>query len=156
MEQKAAETLLQQDKGISFEVKRSFPFHKSKREFVIRQSYLGTLLHLSKLYASLGLNAETLTGEDWLIEAKSSFRHSRTLAKVVAVAWLNSKWKIRLFSGYYTNYFLWKLKPEMMANLARVIVLELNDTVNFLTSIKFLTVERLTKPKSLSPTDSGG
>ena len=130
---------------------------KKERSFCMYQSYLGTLLHLHKVYTSIQIDEQAMDGLSWMNEGKKSYRHARKLAKIVAIAYLNSRWKIRLLSGFYTWYFLYRITPEKMLGLVKMIIVDMNNMQDFIVSIKFAAIAPMTASKAeMSPADNGG
>lgn len=150
-EREAANVLLEKGVEVSIERKTS----KKPRKFIIRQPYLGTLYNLSSLYLEAGFD-ETQFREDpvWnsrLLANKNAF----LMCKIVAVAILNNKLKIKLFTGLLARYLFWRLKPDTLLNIVLVIA-TLNNTVDFMNSIRLIGAVRATAPKNLSPGEQGG
>jgi hypothetical protein len=154
----AAKALLLEH-GVQFTLPGRSIFGKAKeRSFLVKQSYLGTLYHLSKLYLQLEINENTFSDENWMTEAKKLYKHAPIMSRVVATAYLNSKWKIRLFARPLSTYFLWHITPSKMVDICKMIIVDLNNMQDFMITIKLLSVSPMTTPKNrdLSPLDNGG
>ena len=112
----------------------------------IQQSYLGTLLHLSRIYAEIAIDEDkfkdsALTGSYLLVPG-----NAERLAKIIAIASLNSLLKIKLFSAILSKYLLWKLTPEKLFSIVSIILV-LNNTGAFTNSIRLIHTLRMTSPK---------
>lgn len=126
------------DRGVEFKV--------GKGRFIIKSFYLGTLDILADLFIKLEID---LT--EWDQDAVTALNHmtkksARVLAKIAAVAVLNSRWKIKFLSPFLASYFYWKLKPAMLINLVEIIV-QMSNRTDFITSIRSIAgATRTTKP----------
>lgn len=156
-EQKAVDTMLHRGVEVSIP-KRSLLRYigKSERTFIIRQSYLGTLYEISRIALKLEYD-EKLIAESAFTESKQlAIRHCKNMALICAIAILNSIWSIRLFSGIFSRYLLWRITPEKLAKLS-IVVMQMNNISDFINSIRLMSGVRLTAPKSdLSPAGNGG
>lgn len=128
---------------------------KKTQSFTIRQSYLGTLYEISRIALKLDYSEKIL--EVPFTESKQLVvKHVRNMAMIAAIAILNSKWKIRLFSRFLARQLLWSLTPEKLSRLA-IVVMQMNNIQDFINSIRLMSAIRLTAPKrDLSPEDNGG
>lgn len=138
------------DKGVKFDVeKKSFLRHFSKkknRTFTIKQPYLGTLDHLSALFLEMKINEMDIEADPNGESKRLVNRSSKSCARVVAVAVLNSKWGIRLFTNIYAAYFMWRVTPKKMWQLA-VITNQMCNLGDFTNSIRLMSGARTMKPK---------
>lgn len=134
--------------GIEFGVEGRTLFGKKKvRKFRIRQLYLGTMDLVSSVFAKMEIDEEALE-KDPLIEGRRlEHLYAKEMARIVALAYLNDKWKIRLFSRFYTNYFLWKVTPTKLYQLS-MIVNTLSNTPDFVNSIRLVSIVRTAAPKA--------
>lgn len=156
-ESRAVEALLSE--GVKFEIKTKglVRIFKKTHTFHLRQSYLGTLLMLSKYYLKVGFDEKKLT-DDPLGESRHEITKSaKTLAMIAAIGMLNNKWKIRFFARPLAKWLLWRLTPQKLYELSMTIVV-LNNTGDFMNSIRLMSALRITAPKeeNLSPVDQGG
>ncbi|MCF2498402.1 hypothetical protein [Dyadobacter chenhuakuii] len=143
----AAEAREQQvllDKGITFKA--------GKEEYLIEQPYLGTLDYLAEEFLKLDVQIKQL-------ESKQSFEifeeqkrmvgpNARRCARIVAIAVLNSKWKIMFLTEYYAQKFLWSVKPSDLMKLTSII-LKASNLSDFSASIALLSVSRTTAPQAI-------
>lgn len=148
IEQSAIDALLQ--RGLTFEVERKSIlksiFRKKTRVFKMQQLYLGTLIILADKY--LKLNIDEDQDDNATNPARLAPRqNAQLLAEILAIAVLNSKWKIKLFSGILSKYFLWRVTPQQLLSLTLVIH-NLSNTQDFLYSIRLSKGSRITKPKA--------
>lgn len=154
-EARAIDTLL--DKGVTFQIptRGLLRYIKPNHTFKLQQAYLGTLFLLSRYYLQTGLSEERLA-ESPLTESREIVgRSAKNMAKIAAIGILNSKWRIRLFGGLFANFLLWRITPKTLYELSMTIVM-LNNTGDFLNSIRLLSGMQMTKPKERSPADNGG
>lgn len=131
---------------------RGFEFVVGKRKYTIRQPYLGTLDHLAEQFLKLDLNKEKLQSEDPMEifgEQKRLVRpNASILARIVAIAALNSFWKIKLLVPIYTLYFRWNITPEDLMKLTGIVI-RASNLQDFTASIALLSVNRTTAPKAI-------
>lgn len=146
-ERKELDILL--DKGMHFTVEKKSAlryFGKKERKFVIRQPYLGTLDKLSSIALGMEIN-ENKIQEDTLGEVKRlSVENVKKCSEYVAVAVLNSGWKIKLFSKILSKYFLWRLNPSKLFEIVYIIN-QLSNFLDFTNSIRLISATRTTAPK---------
>ena len=128
------------DKGEAFYIKTRF----GKRRFTIRPLKLGTLIAIAKCCNSVEID-ET-DSEPMQVIAKYS-KHSGEMAQIVALSVLNSHWKIKLFSSYLTNYFLWRLSPGELYKLMMLCIKQMEVT-DFFGCTALLGAMNITKERS--------
>lgn len=135
--------------GLDFTIERKGLFARKgkKRTFHIRQLFLGTMDLVSSLYANMEIDEEALEADPIAEGRRLEHKYARTMARIVAVSYLNDKWRIRLFSWYYTSYFLWRVDPTKLYQLA-MIVNTLSNTPDFVNSIRLLSIVRTAPPKA--------
>jgi len=143
---KAIDTLLQN--GIIVDI--------GKRKFTISQSYLGTIFTISHIAITMGIDEEKIKDNPIGESRDIAVSHAKKMARIVAIAILNNKWKIRLFESVLANFLFWKLTPGELRNISET-VMTLNNMGDFMNSIRLISGRRMTEPKkNLSPGDSGG
>ncbi len=137
IEGQAVDTML--GKGISFKV--------GLFRFTMQQSYLGTLLNISKYVTQLKLNDLQLDGAGAVGTVYASIpENAKLLCRIIAIATLNNRLKIKLFSGLLSKYLLWRLKPDRLLSLISVVIV-LNNAGAFTNSIRLIHTLRMTAPK---------
>ena len=144
------------EKGVSFKVpKRSFLkyFGEKERSFEIHQPYLGTLDYLSAEYINMEFSPEKVDDSsdktNWLNESKRlQAVNSKRCAKIIAIAVLNSKYKIKFFSGILSNYFLWRITPEKLLSISNIILL-ISNISDFTNSIRLMSIHPTTTAPKL-------
>lgn len=140
------------DRGEVFEVPmKSFLrwFSKRKtRRFTIYQPYNGTLDYLADCFIKMEVDEQQLQ-ENPVKESNRIVRRSAKIAsRTVAIAVLNSKWKINLFANLLTAYFHWRLKPSTLLQLVLTIKL-ISNYGDFISSIRLMSgTRRETQPKA--------
>lgn len=152
----AVDTLL--DEGIYFEVERTGLFRIfGKKRFIIKPSKLGTLFMISKITVMSELNANDFEQNPIGRAHETIVKASKGYAKVLAIAVLNSRWKIMLFSSILGNYFFWKVSTGKLLQLMQAVV-NANNILAFMSTIRLMsgiaaTLEPSTKT---SPVEQGG
>lgn len=158
IEKNAVETMLEH--GVRFHVDTNgiFRILVKRIPFRINQPYLGTLLHISRIFLEISLDEKKL-GENAYQESYMLVpENAKRAAKLISLAVLNSKWKIRLFSGLLTNYFIWRITPSKLFQIM-LLVLTISNTASFTNSIRLIQSLRMMKPKeekNLSLENQGG
>lgn len=138
------------EKGLTFTTPiRSLLRYVSKngqRTWLLKQPYLGTLDYLSAEYIDMDLS-EARIKEEALPEARRLVHHNaRRMARIVAIAWLNDRWGIKLLTGVVSTYLRWRLTPQTLYQLA-LIIQELSNHMDFINSIRLMAVAtRTTTP----------
>ena len=139
------------DNGFDFTVERQSIFRylskKKERKFIIRSPFLGTMDYLSAEYIKMTFDEEAIK-EDWLKEGpRMIMADTRQHARVVAIAVLRNKWKIKLFLPFMASYFLWRIDSRKLQQLAYIIY-QASNIPDFIGSTKLLFVKnRTTTPK---------
>lgn len=147
-ERAALDSLL--DKGLEFKIERKplFGFIKRKPRIIrINQPFLGTLDHLSRELLDMEIDEEKIKAAPIQESRRLALLNARRAARVVAIAYLNSKWGIRFLAGVYTRYFLWRITPSKLYQLA-MIISTISNVADFTNSIRLLSVARTTEPKA--------
>ena len=135
------------NRGLNFTVDRTGLFRRKPRAFHIKQLFLGTMDLVSEAFAKMEID-EVALAEDPIAEGRRlEHLHAREMARIVALAVLNDKWKIRLFARFYTSYFLWRINPSKLYQLA-MIINTLSNTPDFVNSIRLLSIVRTAPPKA--------
>lgn len=144
IERQALNTLL--SRGVYFELPGRLFFKRRIWRITIRQLLLGTLDYLTELYLQIDINEERIKENPEREARRLTGQYARLMARVVAIAFLNSKWKIRFFSGYLAKWFLWKLTPQRLFDLTLAIK-TLSNTADFVGSIRSIALVRTTAPR---------
>lgn len=136
------------ERGMEFTVpKRSLLrwLGKPERTFEIKQPFLHTLDCLSAEFIAMDFSEAQLKlnplGESKILAKKNAY----LCAKVVAIAILNRRWKIRLLSPLLAYYLLDRLTPAKLFNLV-VMINTISNLGDFTSSIRFLHASRTTTP----------
>lgn len=136
VESNAVDTLL--DEGMKVKV--------GQFTFVVKQSKLGTLLHVSKLFLQISIDEDKIQDSVYAGTYMQVPENAERVAKVVATTILNSRMKIWLFSKLLSKYLLWSLTPSRLFSLMSVILI-LNNAASFTNSIRLMHTFRMMKPK---------
>lgn len=148
IEGRAIDTLL--NNGISFEMPRKgllkYILGKTKK-YIIRQPYLGTLDYITKEYLSMNVDEKVLKSatieESWQLTAN----HTQAMARIIAIAILNSKWRIKFLTGYLSRKLMWELNPSKLRSIS-VLIAAISNTADFTNSIRLMSGMRTTAPKA--------
>jgi hypothetical protein len=104
---------------------------------------LKSKVDLSKLKSGHIMEALTLVHENAI-----------PVSRMIAYMFLRSKWKIKLFTRPYANWFLWGLTPTRQAEIILLFV-AFARYEDFTTSIRLIAAMKITTPKNLSPDEKG-
>lgn len=129
---------------------------KKEHKLTIRQSYLGTLYKLSTLYTQVDIDEKAITGDEWLSEGKRIYKNSRLLSRIIAVAYLNGYWKIKLFSGILSMWLVWRLTPEKILSIGSTVILHMNNMRDFISTTRLMSIAPMIERQDQGPQDSGG
>lgn len=148
IERKALNTLL--ERGIFFEVPGRLFFRRKIWKFTIRQLYLGTIDYLSDLYLQIDIDEERIKEDPQKEARRLSGQYAKLMARVVAIALLNSYLGIKLFSRILSSYLLWKINPQRLFELT-IAIKTLSNPADFIASIRSLSLVRTTIPREEQP-----
>lgn len=143
---KAVERLQTERLAVDTLLQRGIIFRAGLLRFKISQSYLGTLLHISREYLKISIDEEQIENEAYRGSFMLVPENARRVAKIVALAVLNNRIKIALFAGILSKYLLWKLTPEKLFGVMGMILV-LNNTASFTNSIRLIHTFRIMQPK---------
>lgn len=155
IENKALDNLLQ--RGVEIPIPKRSIFRyigKKERKFILRQSYLGTLFEISKLALKVEYDETQLQADGFRESKILTVEYSKTMALIIAIALLNSKWKIKCFAKLFSYYLFWRLTPSKLAQVA-IMVMQMNNYSDFINTIRLTSVLKVATP-NLSPTGNGG
>lgn len=149
LEKLAAERLL--ERGVSMQMRAPFFlrwFGKKTVALTVTSPKMGTMLEVSRLYLSTGITSKQLKGVSH--EEALGLLHSggKLITRAVAVAWLNGKWKIKLFARPLSHYMLWHCKPIEILTIIDMILL-FGGTQSFMNTTRSVRMIKTmtTKPK---------
>lgn len=129
-------------------IEKGFVFDIGNRKFQIKPLVFGTITYANKHAVDLKIN---LTSEDNASVFNEVGKNVTPLMKFIAVCILHKRWKIILFTNFLSWYLKWKLNPEKALKISMVI-LQMYDIKNFITSIRMIGQLTITSPKS--PTET--
>ena len=95
--------------------------------FSIKPLKLGTLVSISKEALHIEKPEEKSTVVNIIAQAQSARPASRIIAKAI----LNSRWKIKLFTGILSRKLLWKLTPVELNVLSNAVITQSNASFFF-------------------------
>ena len=93
VERQALNTLL--SRGLYFEIPGRLFFKRHTWKVTIRQQLLGSLDYLTDLYLQIDIDEDKIKANPEKEARRLAGQHAKLMARVVAIAFLNSKWKIR-------------------------------------------------------------
>lgn len=144
LQEKELDTLLEQ--GVTFTLpKRSIlrRFGPPERTFLLRQPYLRTMDRLSLEWLKIDVSLENLKS-DWVAEGKQlAAKHALRMARIIAVAYLNSEWKIKLFGWLIAYYFSCRITPQKLLSLT-ILINETSNLVDFIGSTRLMSANQPT------------
>lgn len=137
------------DRGMEFTTEKKsllkYFSKKKQRTWLIKEPYAGTLDYITSVAVQINFD-EVEINKDPLTESKRLVhQHIHKCAEIIAIAVLNSKWRIKLFKRIMTHYFLWRVTPSKLKDLASIISLMMN-LKDFMISIRLTSAVRTTKP----------
>jgi hypothetical protein len=148
IEKRAIDTMI--DQGVYFELPRrgiSRMIYRKPRKVLINQPYLGTLDYLTREYLAIDFDEAKLQ-ENPLYESRViASKSCKQMARIVAIAVLNSRWKIKLFTRPLANYLMWRLTPKTLLNLC-ILITTMNNVQDFTNSIRLISGARTTTPRA--------
>ncbi len=133
---------------------KGFEFEVRGKKYLIKQPYLGTLDYLAEQFLKLDVNREILEsgkGQEIFDEQKRMLldkKNTRIAAKIVAIAVMNSWWKINILAPFYARYFKWAINSQDLMKLTGII-LRASNLQDFSTSIALMSVNRTTAPRAI-------
>lgn len=149
IEQQAAEVLL--DRGVAWELPAPGICRiigKRKVKISIKALKLGTLLEVSRRYAAL--KTEDLEKDPWKLINENLI----PVCRIAAVCVLNSRLKIKLFTGVLGHFIRWRLTGNMLLEVM-IFVANFSGLASFTRTIGLIRDLRITAPKDPSPEDQG-
>lgn len=143
----AAQTIL--ERGIRAKVRAPFflrIFRIRSITLVLRPLYAGTLIRVAAEYFKTGISLDELeknSNEDALSILSV---HGKAVSMAVAVALLNSRWKIRLFAGWMSGYLMDNMRWKEMLQMLHVALIH-NGTADFINTTRLVRTVMITEPK---------
>lgn len=120
-EKHAADIML--DRGVAWWIEAPWWMQclgKKKIKITLKALRLGTLLELSRLYVSTGINADDIKNNPHMAVNE----YLDTICLIVAICVLNSKMKIKLFATPAAKYFRKKFTANMLLEVVMFIVFQ--------------------------------
>ncbi|GAB4020229.1 hypothetical protein GCM10028808_60670 [Spirosoma migulaei] len=144
--------------GMSFRTQKQslFKFFGAPEQtFILHEPFLGTLNQLSREWLAMDF-AEGALQVDSINEAKRlTAQNTHRCARIIAIAYLNSWWKIRFLTPIYARYFLWHLTPEKMWQLT-ILINSISNLGNLVNSVRYLSIQpRTTAPALMEKPEIG-
>lgn len=156
VQKQAADTLL--ERGVRFTIPAPFLlriFGKKTVNLTVYRPKMGTLIYLSKGFVDMEVDATTIEDGDIGQAYELVAKHGNAMSRMMAIAVLNSKWRIRLFAGLLGRWLQWRLDAIKQAELFMLIT-TLSGVQYFTSTIRYLPGMNMTKRrKDLSPAEKG-
>ena len=146
-EARAVDTLLQNGVNVPIATKYLRFIGVKKISFRLNEPSLGTLLYLSKIYLEIKTDETKFKDEVYRENYMMVPDNCQRVAKFVAVALLNNRTLIKVFSKPFGYYLLWRLKPSKLFQ-AMVLILMISNVQSFTNSIRLMETFRMMKPKA--------
>lgn len=138
-EQLALDMLLK--KGYPFEVRRKSIlkyFSKTKvRKFEVKRFYAGQMDYMANEQLKLYLDEDKIKENPIFEKNVIVKKNAKRAAKIIAIALLDSEWKIKIFSPFLAYYLFWRMTSEDLFVGARIIQY-MGDAANFIDSIRLM------------------
>lgn len=150
IEKRAAETLL--GRGVAWPVPAPWWMRilgKKTLKITVKALYLGTNLEISRKYLSMSLTEEKLKDIHKLVSD-----HTDDICIIAAMAMLNRKLPIKLFSKGLAKYLKWHLTDNMLLEVM-IFIVALSSLSSFSNTIRLIGDLKATSPKNLSPEEQG-
>ena len=150
-EKLAADILL--DNGVAWRLPAPLilrMFGKKTVKISIKAIRLGTLLELSSVYSSMDISEESLTKDPHALLQGNL----KQVCRIAAICILNSRIKIRLFSGILTKFLIARLTANMLLEVM-LFVATYSGVTSFISTIRLIGEMKVTSPKNLGPENQG-
>lgn len=144
---KTVDTLL--DKGVRVPIPAPFfmrVFGRKSINFSVRRPVLGNMLRISKLYAKMNIDADANDLGAWIATLQTC---AVPISHICALGMLRGRYTGALFMRPLARYLRWHMTTRDMASLAAILV-SLSGYQDFLNTIRFLGLMKMTQPKNLS------
>lgn len=146
------EKLIAEKKELEVLLDKGLVFSAGGKQYLIKQPFLGTLDYLSNEFLKLDFNSENLNSDNPIKVFDEQKRivqpNVKICARIVAIAVLNSRWKIKFLTGWYAAKFRWSVTPEDLFKLTNI-VLQASNLRDFTNSIALLSINRTTAPAAI-------
>lgn len=124
---------------------QKYTFEERQRSFVVKEPTAFTLDRLSAEYIELAID-EAKVKEAPRQEARRLFaKHSRRMARIVAIAVLGNQWEDKKLLNEHTEFFSRWLKNSQLWELVQAIDLT-NNLADFINSMRLMSSARTTMP----------
>lgn len=146
------------DKGVAFTVHNTGLLRRFIKgvNLSIKPSKLGTLLRLSGLYLEAEISEERLNENPIKASHEITHKNIKNYALIAAIAIINNRVGIALFSRVLAKYLLWRLTTKELLTLVGLVI-EANNVLDFMNTIKLTSgIARIATPRNLSPVDQEG
>lgn len=148
VQQQSADTIL--ERGVRFKIPAPFLLRllgKKTVSLTIYRPRMGTLIYMSRISAGLTADLQRIA-DGSLNEAYTLIdTHGELVAQWLAVAILNKRWKIRLFTRMLTRRIVWGLSAARLSELF-VLVAMLSGVKDFTNIIRYLNTMNILTPKT--------
>lgn len=129
-------------------------FGKKNINPVLKAPYRGGLFYISKRCLKAGFDFTAIDAGNFEAIHNLVVEHTQTMSEIVAIAFLHSRWKIKLFTGIVAKWFTWHTTNRKLAEIALTLIL-LSSVQDFTSSIRLIKSLKITAPKNLSPKEQG-
>lgn len=141
MQEQFNKTIL--DLGVSIPLRPIFGYTP---RLVMKAPYAGSLLRISRLYLSMGIEKKSLENMSYEQVMEIHLKHGKTIARMVAYAIVRGYWSGKLLAPLLAFILLWRMKPAMLHE-AWYQLLSMLDTKSFIRIIRSVDQANLMKPR---------
>lgn len=112
----------------------------------VKRPTINSMLRISRMYLSLGIKDDTKDWPEWMATMAAT---GKPVSRIVAVGILRDTLLCSLFSRPLAAYIREHMDMRQQAELA-VLLVTLSGVQDFMNTIKFLRLMRITEPRNLS------
>lgn len=147
VEIKTVDTIL--DKGVRVPIPAPLFLKIFGKRFVyvtVRRPTIASMLMISKLYLQLKVKEDETDWSSWMMTMAAT---GKEVSRIVAVGMLRGRLRSRLFGKQLAWYMRGNMDMKQLAEIA-VILVTLSGVQDFMNTIKFLRLMKITEPRNLS------
>lgn len=137
------------DKGVRVPIPAPLFFRMFGKRFfyvTVRRPTIASMLMISKLYLKLKIKEDETDWSSWMMTMAVT---GKEVSRIVAVGMLRGRIRSRIFGKLLAWYIRGNMDMRQLAELS-VILVTLSGVQDFMNTIKFLRLMKITEPKNLS------
>lgn len=128
--------------------KPRYTVEERQRSFVIKEPTAYTLDRLSAEYLELAMDEAKIKADPRQVARQLYSKHSRRMARIVAIAVLGNQWEDKKQLGELTDFFARWLKNSQVWQLVQAVDLT-NNLADFINSMRLMSSARTTMPNRI-------